>query len=342
MKHLCVKINVISWFLGCVCLGAGGVVIYYYQSYQKIFNLLAEEAIFSSRLAFENLYKNDVRGLTSIARVFTENKDYKEIFLKGQREELFQTAQPLYRDLNQIFGITQFNFIFPENGSEDKAGKVFLRVQNVHKFGDVLTRVVFKEAVQKKNCVSGIEAGKTGFSLRIICPYYSDERLIGYMEFGEEIEHLLAIMQEQTSAEYGVLIDKKYLNREDWNTMRSVKGLRDNWNDLESMVAVYFTSPIESIFAFSQPFENIPAHGLLLGRMTVHNRTFVRGVFPLYDAVKTKVGGIIVSRDITPFYRVIQRLRNSTVYFTLCAFIALGLCLMVILHRFLRALADTK
>jgi len=323
-------------------LGASGVVVYYYHSYQKILNLLAEEAIFNSRSAFDYVYKSDIRGLSSVIRVLTENKEYKDLFAKGQREELFHAAEPLYKDLNRIFGITQFNFIFPENISEDKANKVFLRVQNINKFGDVLTRVVYTEAVQKKNTVSGIEIGKTGFSLRVISPYYADERLIGYMELGEEIEHFFAIMREQTNAEYGVLIAKKYLNREDWNTMRSVKGLRNNWSDYEDVVPVYFTSPVETIFSFSQPFESVPDHGRLLGKMSVNNRTFVRGIFPLYDAVNTKVGGIVVSRDITPFYRVILRLRNSTIFFTIGAFFTLGLCLMVIVHKFLKALAEEK
>ena len=180
---------------------------------------------------FNHLEESDIRMLSSVLDVIIQDSTIKEIYLKKDREKLYNHAQPLFQKLKGEYGITHWYFILPE-------GHTFLRVHNKDIYDDEITRFTFWQAKDTGKTGSGIELGKTAYALRVVMPYYNKGELIGYVELGQEIDHFLRILKEETGNEFILVADKEFLNREKWASVRKVAGLRDNWDDLEEHLII--------------------------------------------------------------------------------------------------------
>ncbi len=114
-------------------------------------------------------------------------------------------------------------------------------------------------------------------------------------------------MKNQTGDDYGLLLDKKYVNRDFWNASNETLGRRDNWNDSSKYVAWDKTSNSGRIFDFKGDLSALPSAGQALDRYHEGNSEYVRGVFPIQDVAGDRVGAIFVVRDITSFYQSMRR-----------------------------------
>lgn len=308
-----IKFKLTVGLLISMLTGTVGIIYVYNLAFARNVNKMAEEAIAGSQQTFANLIDNDSRALSSALLSLLDNKEIASLFLTGDKNRLYRRTAPLFQNLEENCNITHWYFIYPENISSEKSGTCFLRVHDTTLSGDKIRRFTFLKAVEKKSVVSGIELGKTAFALRVVAPYYSDKKLIGYMEVGEEICHLLYQMKSQTKAEIGLLVDKKYLNREDWNTVRVLKGFSDSWDQMANVVLVSSTTRDECLIEYNGTLTSVPDKGILLEHIRKDNRHFARGLFPFYDAGNRKVGGIFVLLDITPQYVSLQKTRVHTI-----------------------------
>ena len=184
---------------------------------------------------FHNMVEFDTEKLSATLKVFVDNDKYKKVFLQNNREKLYDCVLPLYNELRAKFLVTHFYFILPD-------GKVFLRVHNKYIYNDPVTRVSFLKAKCDQRAGSEIELGKTAFALRVVLPYYDGNTLIGYVEFGEEINHFLRAIKGNSGNEYAIVVDKKDMNRADYEEMVKNQGLRNNWDDLLRYVIIGSTT----------------------------------------------------------------------------------------------------
>ena len=89
-------------------------------------------------------------------------------------------------------------------------------------------RATLRRAAETRESASK-ELGKTAFALRAVRPWIVDGKTIGYVELGEEIDHFLREMKARTGDDYGLLVEKRFLDEQAW---ASVLGPRQNtWND---------------------------------------------------------------------------------------------------------------
>lgn len=273
--------------------------IFYYASMNVMENNLdtvSLDGVKTAKEIFYNLQANDEKMLSSTMDVFFTNNEFKEVYLKNNREELYDYGQPIFKQLKEQFGITHFYFHLP-NGTN------FVRLHNSNKYSDLITRKTFKKSVDSVGFGSGLELGKTAFALRVVHPYYDGESLIGYVELGEEIDHFLKEMKYQTGNDYGIFIKKEYINHDDWKSTRQVKGLEDNYNDLEKYVVIDTTRKGISEFAASDEdrLSNIADSGEIFQSFKTGSSSFVTGGFPLYDAGGDVAGTVVVVMDVTSF-----------------------------------------
>lgn len=181
-----------------------------YQAQQAALTKQVENEIRASKQTFYNLVQNDIRMLQAAIIDFETNQAYKDVFLEQDREKLFDYGQELFGK-HKGLGITHFYF-------HRKNGTVFARLHNAKKYDDKVTRNTYSMSRQTNDWGSGIELGKTAFALRVVHPYYSGSELIGYVEFGEEIDHFIDVMKRQTGHEYAIVVEK--------NTSMGKNGLR--------------------------------------------------------------------------------------------------------------------
>ena len=301
--------------------------------YKKNTQIIMNQILENSRDAFANLEDNDNRALSATLKALLQDTKIKELFLQGDREALYKYTAPTFEIFKKRFRITHWYFLFPETGSEQTARKCFLRVHNFPKHSDVITRFTYEKAVKTKTFSYGKELGKTAFALRVVHPYYSNGQLIGYMELGQEIDHFLSQMKDQTQSDYGLLIEKKYLNQEKWKSVRESKGLQNNWNDFKDLLLVDETAANNEFFKFDGKIVEVPDEGRILGRIQNGKQTFMRGIFPIYDAGDRKVGCVLINHNVTELYTHMQMIQVIIFVVILCSIVLISAFILFIFNR---------
>jgi HAMP domain-containing protein len=337
------KAKLTCLIVGCMVISVLLIASLLVLDYQRHERLLAWQNLHNASNVFANLENDCIRTLSATLTALLYDEKIKTIYLEKNRLKLYRFTAPLFKNLKAKFGITHWLFIYPETAPAGLAGRCFLRVHDASLFGDDLNRSTFKQAVGTKTFASGKELGKTAFALRVVHPYYQGQKLIGYMELGQEIDAFLAGMKRETGDDFAFLIQKKYLNKESWSLVRKTKGLRQNWEDMPQSVLINGLVPDERISRFAGDLETIPDDGAILGTERAGKSLFLKGIFPVRDAEQRKVGGILVLHDITAWNRSLQRTLVQTILCLLLLTILLTCLILLMLDRLvIRRLSKMK
>lgn len=298
------------------------------QTQEANLNSVALDGLQTAQKTFYNLEENDIKMLKAAMTDFMTNQDFKDIYLENDREKLFSYGQDLFAK-HKALGITHFYFHRTD-------GTVFVRIHNANKYDDTLTRETYRISKETEDWGTGIELGKTAFALRVVHPYYDDGKLIGYIEYGEEIDHFIEIMQEQTGHEYGIIVKKKYVNPDDWASVRETKGLRNNYDDLPNYVIIDTTR--EDISDFQEhclaesDLDTVPDEGRIFNKFSVGAKTYVCGGFSLYDAANSKAGAVVAIQDVTGIEETARQNNRNVLIIAVVGTVLIG-GIMVLLVR---------
>jgi HAMP domain-containing protein len=194
-----------------------------------------------------------------------------------------------------------------------------------------LNRFFDKEVVRIHTLVSGNELAKAGFAVRIIRPFYDSRGTVtGYVEMGEELGQFIHAMKDQTGNDYGLLLNKKYMDRQFWADSSKVWKRRDNWDDNAKFVVADRTTATDDIFRFSGDLSGVQEQGEVLERFKNGGSVFIRGIFPVRDAAGNNIGAMFVVRDISSFYLAMRHTQQVLVLVTVVA-LAIGTILVLTL-----------
>ncbi|MFH1066133.1 MAG: cache domain-containing protein [Nanoarchaeota archaeon] len=264
--------------------------------------------------AFLSYMGRDISMLSSSLDIFINNENYKKVYLEKDREKLYDYAKPLFDELKEKYGITHLYFILPD-------GHVFLRVHNKGIYGDLVERSSLLQAREIKQMSHEMELGKTAFALRAVAPYYHNGELVGYVEFGQEIEHFLYSLKGETRNEYYLVADKEHLSREDWALMRAAAGLRDSWDDSEEHLVIGSTAS-EEMGCFKEEYiEKVEKNEQVLAPMTIGNSSFFCDGFVLWDLKGEHIGAVLAMIDTTDEMHIAKRIKYMTLAFIILAFL---------------------
>ena len=279
----------------------GGVSIYYLN---KVIENNLFHRISDIEKTFLDCKEHDTKILSSALEVFVQDKTFKHLFLKKDRDKLYNYGQPLFQNLKSKYGITHFYFLLAD-------GHCFLRLHNKDFYGDLITRITFNSARDTQKTASGIELGKTALALRVVKPYYKDGELIGYVEFGEDVNHFLNILKGDTRNQYLIIADKKYLDRKKWKSIRQAAGLRDNWDDSKNNLIIADTAKAETeevkLFFAGKNLKLEEKGEIFFGKTKIKGITFGGSSFELFDAGNKHIGAILSLIDITSFASIIKK-----------------------------------
>ncbi|SDH10559.1 sensor domain-containing diguanylate cyclase [Roseospirillum parvum] len=251
----------------------------------------------------------------------------------GDRAALLARAAPLFHELRSRHQITHFYFLLPDR-------ECLLRVHQPDRFGDRIDRFTALEAERTGGIAHGLELGPLGtFTLRLVMPWYDpaeQNRRLGYVEVGMEIESLLDEIRQLTGAQLLVAIDKALLNRTDWETGMRMLGRTPEWTAFPDAILSLDTTAglaptiAEALAARGQgllsPDDVTLGDGLVLD----HGGRHLRALFlPLLDAPGRTVGEMIPVLDVTEDKNLADRL----VYGSGGGALLIGLGLMAFFHR---------
>jgi HAMP domain-containing protein len=328
MKWNSIRTKVLAALLGCLVVGVGGIVALMHYSFERNSQVLAEESVTGAQRLFSILEAREIGKMTAVSDTLAIDPEIRDAFAAKDRERLLELTTPLYLPLKSQ-GITNWMF---HTAEPDMV--VFLRLHNPVKFGDPLNRYIDKEVVRTHFLVAGNELAKAGFAVRILRPMIDAKgNVTGYVEFGEELGQFIHTMKDQTGSDYGLLLNKKYMDRQFWADSSRMWNRRDNWDDNPNFVVADKTSDSDRIIQFGGDLAAVPAEGKVLERFQEGSSVFVRGIFPIRDAAGNNVGAMFVVKDISEFYLAMQHTQNVLVGLTIAALALGGALILTLLNQ---------
>ena len=328
MKWNSIRTKVLVVLAVCLAVGVGGTLTLLQYSFAKNSQALAVEAVNSAERLFKILEDREISKMDAVSETLLMNPDVRDAFAAKDRALLLELTSPLYSKL-KVKGITNWMFHSPEPDMV-----VFLRLHNPPQFGDRLNRFMDNEVARTHAVVAGNELAKAGFALRIIRPCYdANQKLTGYVEFGEEIGGFIHEMKKQTGDEYGLLLSKKYVNKKFWSDSSAILKRRDNWGDHPGFVVADKTSTNENVIAFQGDLASVAGEGKVLERFNDGKSVFVRGIFPIRDASNHTVGAMFVVRDISSVYVGMRNTQNLLILLSVAGLVIGAVVMLTLLNR---------
>lgn len=241
---------------------------------------------------FDYLLKVEARFLHSQLKYIAQDEKIINAWRERDRDGLYRLARPFFEEMRHDFGITHFYFIDPDKFC-------YLRVHMQERYGDLITRHTLRQAADHAEFHSGIELGPLGtFTLRAVYPLIKNNNLIGYLELGEEIEHLTPRLKEISNLELLFTIDKVNLKREQWENGVKFLGKEDNWEDFKDFVVIDKTTP-SLPGVLRKEIEDVCAGRAAAEDIANDQRRLRLAARPLLDADLKNVGRLVALYDIT-------------------------------------------
>ncbi len=245
---------------------------------------------------FQRDLENDAKRLSATLEAIVQNEQLQDAVIRGDRKWVLDNMGPVFNRLREEHRTTHFYIHQPDRVN-------FIRLHNPAKNGDLINRFTTVEAQRTNKLFWGIELGAFGtFTLRVVKPLYHEDRLIGYVELGEEIEHITQKIHASTGLDICVLINKKYLDRSSWEAGLKVFGKKPvSWNLLPDYAVVddtFLSVPVEAI---SNAIEVHGSEGPLhdIHSSNVDGRSYSSLLQELHDVSGKNVGYMMVMRDVT-------------------------------------------
>lgn len=138
-----------------------------------------------------------------------------------------------------------------------------------------------------------------------------------------------------TGDEYGLLLNKKFVNKQFWSDSSATLKRRDNWDDNAGFVVADRTTANDNIIKFQGDLATVPENGSVLEQYQDGSSVFVRAIFPIRDAAGNTVGAMFVVRDITAVYTTMRRTQNILLVLTFVSLSGGILIMLTLLNRFI-------
>ncbi|MCK4751871.1 MAG: PAS domain-containing protein [Planctomycetes bacterium] len=267
------------------------ITIYRLQSWH--INENARAHIASMQELFRMELEEDAKLLSGLIDCLEHDETMREACITRDRAKLLSYSQPLFEELHSKYDVTHFYF-----HGLDKV--CLLRIHKPEFYGDRIERFTLDKAVREGKPAHGMELGPLGtFTLRVVHPGRIDDKLIGYIELGKEIEYIMPEMKRILGGELIFFIDKSYLNRTDWEEGMKLMGRVEDWEQFSQGVVIDKTIKKIPLALGSQIERHYIEHEKFIFEISIDNRKYHCGFVPLLDAAGHNVGEIIVMNDVT-------------------------------------------
>ena len=214
-------------------------------------------------------------------------------FREKDRESLYNQSRPLFEQLRSGYGITHFYFT-------DSSRVNLLRVHQQDRYGDRIDRFTTLKAEKTGKLSYGIELGPLGtFTLRVVIPWHDEGRLIGYVELGMEIEQIIDELHKVLGVELYIFIEKKFLDRQDWEASMKMLGRDPGWDRLPFEVLTAGTMKIipEEFVRFLSKKQHL--HKMSDKKISFDGQIYLTKYLDLKDAAGRSVGDLVILNNVT-------------------------------------------
>ncbi|MFK5949398.1 MAG: EAL domain-containing protein [Methylococcales bacterium] len=273
---------------------------------------------------YQTVIKERTHKLEATLTVMIDDVELRSAFKTADREALLARVEPLFQQLKSKHKIAHFYFHNAQSVN-------LLRVHQPERYGDTIDRFTMHAAARSGEMSSGTELGPLGtFTLRVVSPVHEGDRLLGYIELGEEIDGLVGDMAHVSGSELIVTIDKRFLKRADWEMGMRIVNRESNWDYLPDRVIVSRTlaEAPEAHDLLLHSTADYPADGT---QVSWGGRHYLVAFVALRDAGDREVGKLLILRDMTA--RISSN--HITIFFIIAGTVLLGSLLFAFSFRLL-------
>lgn len=244
--------------------------------------------------SFQNLLDQRAKIMRIQLEHLAEQTELQQLMRQQDRDGLLQTALPSFELLVEHLKISHYYFHNPDQ-------TVFLRVHNPPRYGDRINRHTLQQAAATQQPTYGLELGPLGtLTLRTVLPWHQGNKLLGYLELGEEIEQLINSFFQREKTALTLTIDKKHLDQKQWEVRGKMlnKNVSD-WNLLPDRVVMQTSIPemLPEILTVLQENKTDPGRNI---QLTFNDKKYQGRAQPLLDSAARQIGEFMVLRDISP------------------------------------------
>ncbi len=239
-------------------------------------------------MLFHNILSTDAEGLARAHVGLTRLETLSKPFAERNREELLAASASIFKELRQSNNITHMYFIEPD-------GTVFLRVHKPEEYGDKLTRATFRKAAETKKTASGLEMGANFFSLRCVRPVVYKEKMIGFMEVAEEIDHVFSQMKSITGNDVSLLLEDKFLEKYHMHFRNEKVGAFTMMYPTNKNVSLLLARKLSGAMQQALKQAAVPI-------VDLNGAKYAAGMGPIRDAFGTTAGILLSQRDVSSLY----------------------------------------
>jgi HAMP domain-containing protein len=258
--------------------------------------IASRQVVSDAGAALEALEQADVARLDAALAALASDRALVEAYRARDRQRFLRLAGPVFEGLRQAHGVTHLSV-------HDPARVNFVRVHAPARSGGLVERTTLAQAVVSGRRAAGKELGATALALRVVVPWRVGGEVIGYLEAGEAVDHLLARLKAQTGDDYALLLEKRFLEEARWT---ATYGDRKPWGTGQLLL-------VQSTAAQAPPLpaslEDGPEAGAPLEGPHAGGRAVARGLVPVRDAAGRRVGAVVVDHDITALHDALEKER---------------------------------
>lgn len=259
---------------------------------------LTERVAAVAKLVDQKLDK-DTHLMSAVLLAMQGNTAIAAAFASQDRVALLREAGPLFQTLHAEYRITHLYFNNPQLVN-------LVRLHSPGQFGDAITRSTTVQARHQNVPIHGLELGALGtLTLRLVAPWRSAQGVLGYVEMGEEIGHLINEIHETLTVDLFVLVDKQFLPAQQWHQGLALLKRQGNWDRFAQQVLVAQTdvpAPAAMDDAVLTALRAGATQVFTQGDQTLH-----LAMLPLDDASGRRIGDLVVMRDISGLQQTFQR-----------------------------------
>lgn len=280
---------------------------------------LSERSAAVSQL-FEQKLAKDTNLMMATTRALMTNAAMESAFEHGDREALNRLGGGLFATLQAEHRITHLYLVRPDLTT-------LYRFHSPEQAGDRITRATMLKARDSQGAVRGLDLGAMGtLTLRLVLPWKRDDVLVGYVEIGEEIEHLIDEISQSLGIDLLVLVDKAQLPRSQWEQGQALMKRTGDWERFETRAVIAKTNA-----HIPAALNDAKVATLLAGATTeIHDRgrTLHLAPVPLRDTEGRQVGELVVLRNIT----ALQEMFKLSIGVAIVVSLLVGLGLLGVLY----------
>ncbi|MBI5556564.1 MAG: hypothetical protein HY885_02895 [Deltaproteobacteria bacterium] len=264
---------------------------YWLQRYQ--FDQSIQTQLKSIQQLFSITLDSEAEHLSSFIDFIMNDPGLYYAYLAKDRELLYQNAQAIFQSIENRHQVTHFYF-------HNLDQTCFLRVHKPSSHDDHIDRYTLKKAADEGVASYGIELGPFGtLTLRVVHPWRVNNKLIGYIELGREVEYIIPAMREILGYDFFFLVNIRHLNKTMWEEGLKISGRQSRWEEIPRHVVIART--MQTVPNGLNRYIQLPHEkkGDLIFKIADGDKRYRGGFAPLKVVSGQDIGEIIAIRDFT-------------------------------------------